>query len=221
MNRNSSIAIAAAAACIVSLSSAKAYHRHATQKEVKEPYGRFSRQQILAKSEPILSALSPGGDALSTMATRASTTEQSPNKRRFWIVDGYNSDRCSQVTLIWDASTGELESVSVDRGEHPGKHSLSTVAKRTPGPLRLPDAIRISGSWLTSLGVEQSGTAWHYDNRAKRNRSSWYLLWESGRHRMEVAIDPVNGQLLLAFTIGPEDTRIGMAAGRKSSKPVM
>ncbi len=220
MNRIRSIAIALTA--VLTLNGAKTYHRYADQKEIHEPFGHISKEQILARSEPILNALSPGGDGLTPSALRASTTEDNPANRKFWIVDGFNTDRNSQVCLVWDAASGELQSVTVDRGERPDSVAEPTSVKLGHRTLKLKDAIRISGSWITSLGIDRETGTWHYSNKVVKNHSSWYLLWTCGSHRMEVAINPTNGELLRAFTVGPagDDPRIGMVRAARRT-PVM
>lgn len=168
----------------------KARESAISAQSLTKPYGSFSRLQIEERSKPVCNTLIQCDDAfrLNCMPTvgyeggRAQVT-------RLWIVDCISKSSGIQAHLVWNADTGELLSAACP---------LSSRRSATFKTATRLDAIRISGSWLTTLGISSQGSGWYAGKTRRGQGHGWLVQWLAKSREVIVMVDGYNGHLILA-----------------------
>jgi len=155
----------------------------------KAPYGRFTQDQIVGRSLPLISVLNPSQSSLKLNAMHFETGNRNGDPVRIWLVDGFDPVMGAQVHLVWNADDGDLLSVSHTSTSWRGMRSHKLTEK---------EAIRITASWLTSLGISSEADGWHQGDEITRSGRMWRVAWLAPHRKLQVEIDSSSGDLIMA-----------------------
>jgi hypothetical protein len=147
------------------------------------PYGRFTAQQILDRSEPVCRLLAPQAHSLSLVAEP--TTQQTAHP--CWNVTCSNQTGQPRAYLTWDALSGQLWCVGVPPPP-PGK--------RPSLPLTAPEAVAASWRWLRMLGLAASAAHWQLGGKPQQLWGNWTLTWQAEDCRAEVKVNTNTRELV-------------------------
>lgn len=150
--------------------------------------GKFTLADILRRSRPICSAMTPNCNSLNLVGTPLQTGGSRNASRNVWMVDGYDAHNRFQVHLVWDADSGDLITAS---------HATPwPSAPRTRlVPIQRKEALRITGSWLTTLGIAKEAPDWRPDSTPQDTDFVWRVEWTADTRKIAVTIDAWTGEL--------------------------
>ncbi len=163
-----------------------------TRHEAAAPHGRYTVDQIIARSLPLCGAISRSTDSLRLTACPLCAWALG-KAQPMWMVDAVDDHDGFRAHLLWDADTGELISIS-----RPGDWIAPPDNRRT---LQRNEVRRLTSSWLTTLGMSEVATGWRPDSLTHSNEDTWRVEWRSRTHCAEVIIDSHTGELIMAQTI--------------------
>lgn len=174
-----------------------------------ERYGNYTQDQIVSRSRPLIAALNPTNSTMKLTTLQITTRSRTGSEKKLWLVDGLNAAGTQQVHLVWEADTGELNIAS---------HTAKIARRHSDREIGSRDAVRITGSWLTTLGVAGETVGWHADRDVTMSGRVWCVAWEAPQHKMHVAIDAVTGDLIMAQKIDCRpNTTLRVAQGNATS----
>src|SRR5690349_11266093 len=113
----------------------------------ERPYGRFTAQQILCRSEPLCCVLVPRSPAfnLAVAPTRVHTAP-------FWTVLCTDPIGREVANLCWDANTGELAQVSAMPPKDEDGRPMSLLSRSA--------AVAKARVWMAALGFCARSSHW-------------------------------------------------------------
>ncbi len=149
----------------------------------------YTQQQIIDRAAPLASVISGNSDPLILSASPLVVIEKTGTKKRVWTTDAVNRADAEQVHMTWDATNGDLLCVS---------RSVPDPLSSKPSRLTYRDAVRITGSWLATLGVSRTDSGWSPTGALEHNNGLWRIQWVASRKRMDVSIDAHSGELITA-----------------------
>ncbi len=155
------------------------------------PYGKYTMPQILKRSSPICAAIAQDTDGIRLVGVRLRGGTQGKPPSRLWAVDAYAIRGGFRSHLLWNAENGELLIAS--------RFSPARGAADRP-PMPADYAKRVTGSWMTTLGIAGLDSGWHVED-ADISGNSWRVTWRASAHRYRVAVDATNGNLLFADSL--------------------
>jgi hypothetical protein len=149
----------------------------------EERFGVCSEREIVRRTQPLLTTLSPEGGPwrLELMRGRAAD--------RLWSVRAMSERAYQEVHAAWNADTGELFSLSWIRPKP------RRTADSVPGR---GQAAAVGFGWLRALGVASYAPRWQLDGEPRRFGSVWETRWRAAGRLALVRLDARNGDLVAA-----------------------
>jgi len=153
-----------------------------------KPFGKFTKSEILKKSEPLCMALNEDGSPIKLIALKMAAQDTVRGISHFWVVDCLSDQDRFKAHLMWNADTGALlvASSNVCRTDDGGQKSVSKS-----------QAKRIAGSWMSTLGLTALDTGWKCES-AYHVGHVWRVTWEAQSHKTAVVIDARTTKLIVA-----------------------
>lgn len=156
------------------------------QQKQTRPFGFYSREQIIARSNSLCRTLAPQVADLHVTASPYNANLPNSPKRRLWLVDASDERGRYAAFLLWDADTGDLLSAN-----HPSPKTTHTKQN-----LSQRKALWMARSWMQELGLMPR--FWKVDSLPIQNGDAWYTSWRSGKRTATVIVDAHSGQLIRA-----------------------
>jgi len=174
---------------VISLVAARGAQLHRNHQTSLRPHGAFTRRQVILRSEPLAMALSRGKAVASIVASPFDAHQGDRGLRPIWMAESNTADGTLQVYIVMDAVNGDLFSIS---------RSTPGPLSNAPATVSYRDAVRITGSWLATLGVADKDVHWVASADPDHNNRMWRIAWTGDTHRMEIEIDAHTGELIVA-----------------------
>jgi hypothetical protein len=186
---------AAALAGLSLLIIGRTTHVQHARSVASEPHGRYTLNQIVERSLPLCGALAANVDSL-TFAGSPLSAWTNGKEVPVWSVDGVDAQDRFKVHLEWNADTGELMAAS---------RPLDGLALRNGRKqLQRNEALRITSSWLTTLGIFELDSDWRPDSAPQDSDYVWRIEWRTDTRDASVIIDSRTGELIMAQSMkGP------------------
>ena len=155
------------------------------------PSRRYTREQMLARSEPICRALAPQETALRLEAERNDAAPSEQSSGRYWDVYARGASGEHVLYLKWDEDTGEVWMASC-RNDLP-------IQDEGP-PLPEQEIVRAGRKCLHVLWARPDGAPWRLVQikapvPGDLNRE---MLWRRSRHSARIIVNRYTGALFLA-----------------------
>jgi hypothetical protein len=179
-----------AAVLVVSVCSARLLEGQRWSARKLEPYGLYTTEQILARSEPLFHALFPERSGLIMSAERQATQKSASEERLLWAVDCSDASGRHLAYLCWDAGTGDLVYSSRIREERSDKNG---VERRTDSEL-----LCFARDWLYTLGIAGNQEQWRFTGTCLSPQTNLHVYWRSEYHSADVVVDARSGDFVSA-----------------------
>lgn len=161
-----------------------AVRRNAALQQNTQRLGRFTAEQILARSEPIAEAFSPAGEPLRLTADPVRETV-----RPIWTVSCTDMKGREVVYLRWNAQTGDL----ISAGATPAATAGGT------GPVDAKEALQSGRTWVQTLGWLEAEHPWHFERPVYHSDTKlWQIKAEDGGRHLTLNLDSRANRLLFA-----------------------
>lgn len=141
------------------------------QREQQRPFGRYTSEQIIEHSFPLLAALELPENTLQFSASHLAVYAHGERRRSLWEVDCLNPSGNFRAILLWDADTGELMKI--------GRHVLSAPYAR---PLTRSERLKAAQRWFHILvpnaSYSETPTLVEDDDASDAQQFTWCLHGE-------------------------------------------
>ncbi len=167
--------------------------RHQASESVAA-FGASKREQLLARSKPLLSTLMTGSTDMNVEISLNRSYRASNQTTPTWIVDCSDSAQGKNAQVVWNADTGELMYASQWNERVP---TLPIAA-----PITRNQAIALSRDWLHALPLRQEdSTSWRVVVAKPAKDTQWKVQFQGGDRVAEFGVNAATGQLVwLAYS---------------------
>jgi hypothetical protein len=152
--------------------------------EANRPYGRYTPQQIVRRTQALCRALDPRADSLSYTPIRQALDDQPP----IWSVEGSDASGNCVMNFLWDANTGQLRVF--------GRQLPRSDVVRSPLKTRHA-AEHNAWQWLCTLGIAAERPHWRLTSLRLKSGGNWATKWQAEDRVANIIVNE-NGELLLA-----------------------
>jgi hypothetical protein len=170
------------------------YLRHRQiQVQQEQPFGRFTRQQIIDRTLPLCQTILGTTDGLMLCAECDQTNLPDGRTRLWWCVECVDSAHKPLAEFLFDAQTGDLSVTTYDAWTAASPGSLTPEQARAR-------AVWLSYRWLCRLGMTAEG-GWRLaqePERSAKRSAVWTTRWRSADHRARVNVNVGSGELVSA-----------------------
>ncbi|MCW3100848.1 MAG: hypothetical protein JWL77_6466 [Chthonomonadaceae bacterium] len=150
--------------------------------------GRFSREQVLARSRPLLPALMVGSTVLSSELSRNRSYGASGKETPTWAVDCSDSVNGKKARLVWNADTGELLYASQWKDRVPALPVGAPTTRHT--------AIALTWDWFHALPVRKDHESWRVVTADPRSDTQWIVKLQCADCVAMFTVNAATGQLV-------------------------
>jgi hypothetical protein len=162
------------------------YRARQVKAEQSHPFGRFTEQQIIARTEPLCRLVAPDITNLRLSAMPRSGQASDGGTERFWCVEYEDATEQRFLCFWWEADTGELQKVC-------NRLRLPQGARRRL--LSRQEATQTAWAWMEALGIRQQAKEWHLREAPTRFKERWNTVWLAEGRRLFFALDAYSGQV--------------------------
>src|ERR1041385_1902061 len=160
---------------------------HQATIERSEPFGRYSKQQIVERTEPLCREISPGMTNLVMRAEQINVPRSAPKSQRYWTVDCELPGHEYVANFMWNADTGDLRLVGASPGyERPV--SIPVMSR--------DEAVRKATEWLGKLDVAKRSPTWRAEPEPYVDRESWVVNLRGATVSVWIKMEERAGKLL-------------------------
>ena len=160
-----------------------------------EPYGRFTRDQILKIATPVCRRICQSSKPLLLLASPSIAWARNGAPMFVWIVDRSEPGAASPVRgfgdihTVWDAVTGRLLSASFGPGYNAVRASVMSQ----------PEAEQTASRWIRELDLDGPQRKWNRVDSARLVQQTWNIYRRSGDgYRMRISLDARTADLISA-----------------------
>jgi hypothetical protein len=157
------------------------------QTEQNRSCGRFTRQQILTRTDPLRHLFVP--ETTYYTAYSISSPRRDGTLQHTWEVECTDTAEHVVACFSWDADTGDLRDVSL--------RAPFTVEK-TSASLTQSQAVQTCRSWLNTFETTEQAPPWHLALEPEELFYTWAVSWKANRRTAFLVINKRSGYLVYA-----------------------
>jgi hypothetical protein len=151
----------------------------------RQPYGRYTEQQVIERCRPLLAAALPDCSTIRVVACQTSARMFTLNDCHVWTIEGIDTASDSRADLIIDADASEVIKVS---------RTVPTITQ--PYFVSAQTAIRNARRWMTILGYAED---WQLAKVPRRIGTIWCIILRASKHQAHLKIWASTGILIDAL----------------------
>jgi len=172
----------------------------------KRPYGSFTESQIIAKSQPLFSALLPSQYTLSLVAERQGDGWREGSVHRIWNVQCFDLQNTRIASILFDADTGRAQQVSARLPLNTPRISMARSISST-------SAVATASEWIAKLGYPGH---WRLSEQPTASDQTWHVKLGTSGQTALLIIDKHSSALIYASITGRFSRYSGAQVGAKA-----
>ncbi len=192
MSRKQAVCLSLLLLLVVLTQIAAVHNRARAAAASHQTFGRFTEEQALEMSRPIIANFLPPQNPIFLSADRMQFTLRDGRIHRQWCVDGTDRQNRSILHLNWDADTGQLREVGYDCRSF---LNMSFLKSEHSNRMSAKCAVEKAQDWLGLLGFPET---WTVSGPPKRYNCTWVVNLQGDRHKAMVTVFGLDGRLMYA-----------------------
>jgi hypothetical protein len=152
-------------------------------------YGRFTWNEIAARSEALCRRVMPTTGDLTFLPERITLPLPGRSAGKYWSVTARDAAGQDIAHMTWEAQTGALWFYS--------RPDLPTSGSQTKSMNRRA-AVENAWEWMRTTGIAAPHSRWKLTHEACRDGDIWMVFWQGEQRKAEIYLEAHTGELIIA-----------------------